>query len=75
MTNVTGKVTSFNLYYDFETIFKINELFHLREIDNQCRNMAVDKMEELQAKVQAKVAAQSKVNVKILFGRPKILIR
>jgi hypothetical protein len=53
---VTGKVTSFNFYYDFETIFKITDLFYLREIDNQCRNMAADKMDELQAKVQAKVA-------------------
>jgi hypothetical protein len=75
MTNISGRVASFNFSYDFETIFKISELFHLREIDNQCRNMAADKMDELQAKVQAKVVAQPALNLKLVIARPKILIR
>lgn len=68
--------SSFNFYYYPPTLSKVMEMFQLGDFNYEYKSVAIEKIEQLESKVNKKVRTVSQqLRVLVTLKRPKILLK
>ena len=76
MLKVRGKVSTFIVTYEYDTVQKIIDLFHLGDMDLKYKTVAIDKIEAMEKTVNTKVTTVSnRLDFQTVINTPKIEIK